>query len=141
MYEKAIPTLAILNVKTRIWEISVEPYTLSETQKAMKAKCGAYNMNPIFGFIDYDKEDGYAFKLKDTSNPRNNGSKCANAGKSKTIKLLNSLIGGPDTFTPEITKNTSQPVLCIIQEFLLRHYNNDRSIKKWFLLYEEYMSI
>lgn len=141
MYEKSTPTIAILNVETRIWEINVEPYLLSETQKAMKAKCSAYNMNPVFGFIDYDKEDGYAFKLKDTTNPRNNGSKCANAGKSKTIKLLNSLIGGPDIFTPEITKNTSQPILCIIQEFLLRHYNNDRSSKRWFLLYEEYMSI
>ena len=62
-----------------------------------------------------------------------------NAGKLKTIKLINQLIG-EETFTTEIAKSISQPILCIIQEFLVRHYNNIRPDKKWFMLYEEYMT-
>lgn len=139
MYDKATPKIAALNTDTRTWEIVDDKYTLSETQKVVKKKCETYILNPIIGFIDYDKTDGYAFKMKDLSNKRNNGSKCANAGKLKTIKLINQLIGA-DTFTTEIAKNISQPILCIIQEFLVRHYNVIRPDKKWFMLYEEYMT-
>jgi hypothetical protein len=139
MYDKSTPKIAVLNTDARIWEIVEDKYTLSETQKVFKKKCETYNLNPIIGFIDYDKVDGYAFKMKDLSNTRNNGSKCVNAGKLKTIKLINILIG-EDTFTTEIAKNISQPILCIIQEFLVRHYNNTRPDKKWFMLYEEYMT-
>ena len=139
MYDKAIPKIAVLNTGTRKWEIVDDKYTLSETQKVVKKKSETYSFNPIIGFIDYDKTDGYAFKMKDLSNARNNGSKCINAGKLKTIKLINQLIGA-DTFTTEIAKNISQPILCIIQEFLVRHYNIERPDKKWFMLYEEYMT-
>jgi hypothetical protein len=140
MYDKAIPKIATLNTDTKLWDIVDDKYSLSETQKVVKKKCETYTLNPIIGFIDYDKTDGYAFKMKDLSNTRNNGSKCINAGKLKTIKLINQLIG-EETFTTENAKNISQPILCIIQEFLVRHYNVIRVDKKWFLLYEEYMTI
>jgi hypothetical protein len=139
MYDKTVPKIAVLDKDTKIWEIVDDKYTLSETQKVVKKKCETYILNSIIGFIDYDKVDGYAFKMKDLSNTRNNGSKCANAGKLKTIKLINQLIG-EETFTTEIAKSISQPILCIIQEFLVRHYNNTRPDKKWFMLYEEYMT-
>jgi hypothetical protein len=139
MYDKAIAKFALLDSDTRVWEmVDNDAYTLKETQKIIKIKVNSYEMNPIFGFIDYDKSEGYAFKIKDLSNARNNGSKCINAGKLKTTKLINAIIG-TETFTTENTKNISQPILCIIQEFLLRHYNIKRPDKKWFMLYEEYM--
>ena len=77
------------------------------------------------------------FKTKDTSKKRNSGAKCINAGKVKTIKQLNDIVGDPDTFTPDNTKTISQNILCIMQEFLLRHYNTIKPDKSWFLTYEE----
>lgn len=140
MYDKTTPKIAVLDKETRMWEeVRDNAYLLSETQKVLVDRCASYSLNSVIGFIDYDKVEGYAFKMKDLSNTRNNGSKCVNAGKLKTIKLINQLIG-EETFTTEIAKSISQPILCIIQEFLVRHYNNIRPDKKWFLIYEEYMT-
>ena len=93
--------------------------------------------NEIIGFIDYDAADGLTFKTKDTTSSRNSGAKCINAGKVKTVKQLNTIIGGPVTFTPDNTKQISQNILCIIQEFLMRYYNITRPDILWFITHEE----
>jgi len=94
------------------------------------------NKNTIIGFIDYDEDEGLSFKTKDITNKRNSGAKCANAGKVKTIKQINAVIGS-ELFNSENTKTVSQTTLCIMEEFLMRRYNLERPDRRWFFTYEE----
>jgi hypothetical protein len=137
-HDKSALKIIVLDIDTRMWRIveKEDEYTMAESKKALNKKYETYKdrNNDIVGFIDYDEIGGIMFKTKDTANKRNAGAKCANAGKLKTVKQLNSIIGGQQiTFTPINTKSIGQTVLCIMQEFLLRHYNYSRPTKKWFL--------
>ena len=85
------------------------------------------------GFVEADKTDVMVFKVKDIKNPRNTGARCDEAGKAKTIKLLNSIVGSEE-YTKETTKGVVQQELCALQEFTLRNYsliNKDNLV--WFL--------
>jgi hypothetical protein len=137
LYDKKTQKIARLNVDTNNWEIvnSSDAFVIFECNEVLKKKYESIKLNSLIGFIDYD-EDGFVFKTKETKNTRNSGAKCANAGKAKTYKQINTLIGGDAVFTPANTKDISQSILCIMQEFLTRHYNKTRS-GKWFLTREE----
>lgn len=137
LYDKNVRKIVILNDKTNEWEVNGEQYMAVIATTALTKQYERIQQikNPIIGFIDYD-EEGLSFKTKDTTNKRNSGAKCANAGKVKTIKQINSVIG-TNIFNSENTKTVSQTTLCIMQEFLMRQYNIERPDYRWFFTYEE----
>jgi len=139
LYDKNIQKISMLNEATNTWEINTEPYNVKKCNDALKNtyKNVSEKLNAVIGFIDYDNVGGLMFKTKDTSKKRNSGAKCINAGKVKTIKQLNAIVGDPQAFTPDNTKTISQNILCIMQEFLMRYYNSTKPDIKWFLTYEE----
>ena len=76
---------------------------------------------------------------------RDTGARCDEAGKDKTMKKLNEIIG-EKKYTTENTKlqkdadgNVTKEAinhleLCVIQEFILRYFNEiKQNNKKWFL--------
>jgi hypothetical protein len=91
-------------------------------------------LNNIIGFISTDNKNKYkVFKTKDTTIKRNSGARCDEAGKTKTIKLLNDIVG-VEWLTKENTKKLVQIELCIIQEIFLRFLNKNKTDNKiWFL--------
>ena len=96
------------------------------------------NFNQYVGFIGFEDKIKYmVFKVKDTFQSRNKGSRCDQAGKQKTLELLNKIVG-KEEFTKENTRGQVLLELCIRQEFILRYFN---SIKKdnlvWFVTTEE----
>ena len=102
--------------------------------------------NKIIGFIGYEKSNRYlVFKTKDMLSKRDTGARCDEAGKDKTMKKINEIIG-ETKYTTETTKMkkdsdgniikepTSHTELCVIQEFILRYFDAiKRDNKKWFL--------
>jgi len=115
-----------------------------EAQKILIFNIGDYNK--IIGFIGYEKSNKYlVFKTKDMSSSRDTGARCDEAGKDKTMKKLNEIIG-ENKYTNETTKlkkdekgnvikeAVGQTELCVIQEFILRYFNTiEKDNKKWFL--------
>jgi hypothetical protein len=103
-----------------------------------------YNKN--IGFIGYEKQNKYlVFKTKDITSKRDTGARCDEAGKEKTIKKINDIIG-ETKYTSENTKlqkdangrvireSINHNELCIIEEFILRYYNKiKKNNLKWFL--------
>jgi len=101
--------------------------------------------NKIIGFIGYEKKNKYlVFKTKNITSVRDTGARCDEAGKSKTLTILNEIIG-ENKYTNETTriqKDTDGNVirealnhaeLCVIQEFILRYYDSiGKDNKKWF---------
>jgi hypothetical protein len=106
----------------------------------------ADDYNKIVGFIGYEKSNRYlVFKTKDMLSKRDTGARCDEAGKDKTMKKINEILGEPK-FTSENTKLqkdvdgnvTKEAVnhveLCVFQEFILRYFDAiKRDEKKWFL--------
>ena len=104
------------------------------------------DFNSIIGFIGYEKNNRYlVFKTKDITVKRNTGARCDEAGKQKSLDLLNTIVG-VDKYTKENTKMVkakdgtilqeamSQMELCVLQEFLLRYFSKiKKSEKRWFL--------
>jgi len=135
LYDKKTQKMAVLNVDINNWELTNDAFIISECNSVLRKKYATLKLNAIIGFIDYD-EDGFVFKTKETKNTRNSGAKCVNAGKVKTFKQINAIIGGDATFTPANTKDISQGILCIMQEFITRHFDKIRT-GKWFLTREE----
>jgi hypothetical protein len=102
--------------------------------------------NNIVGFIGYEKSNKYlVFKTKDLLAKRDTGARCDEAGKDKTMKKLNEIIG-EDKYTNETTKMqkdakgnvtreaVGQIELCVMQEFILRYFEMiKKDGKKWFL--------
>ena len=138
LYDKNVRKIVILNDKTNAWELNGEQYMAVVATTALTKQYERIQQikNPIIGFIDYDDDEGLSFKTKDTTNKRNSGAKCANAGKVKTIKQINAVIGS-ELFNSENTKTVSQTTLCIMEEFLMRRYNVERPDRRWFFTYEE----
>jgi hypothetical protein len=135
LYDKNVQKIYVLNDKTLEWELSTEQYIIQTALDAIKNKRINLPMNDIIGFIDYD-EEGLSFKTKDVSKKRNSGAKCVNAGKLKTYKQINAIIG-ENKFDSDNVKSISQTTLCIMGEFLMRQYNIERPDKQWFFTYEE----
>jgi hypothetical protein len=102
--------------------------------------------NNIVGFIGYEKSNRYlVFKTKVLTSKRDTGARCDEAGKNKTMKLINDIIG-ETKYTNETTKvekdedgniireAMGHTELCVLQEFILRYFNLIRKDgKKWFL--------
>jgi hypothetical protein len=115
-----------------------------ETQKYLTINDSDYNK--IIGFIGYEKNNKYmVFKTKDMLAKRDTGARCDEAGKDKTMKKLNEIIG-ENKYTSDTTKvkkdsegniikeAEGQLELCVMQEFILRFYEIvKKDNKRWFL--------
>ena len=141
--------IMIFNNKTKKW-IDAEPEDqreiaeTSEVRDLLNFKISDFNV--IVGFMGYEKNNKYLiFKTKDMLSPRDTGARCDEAGKNKTMQILNKIIG-EEKYTKENTKilkdddkNVIQDAvghveLCVMQEFVLRFFDKIRkNDKKWFL--------
>ena len=104
------------------------------------------DFNKIVGFIGYEKSNKYlVFKTKDMLSKRDTGARCDEAGKDKTIKKINEIVG-EEKYTSENTKvqkdadgtivkeAVGQMELCVMEEFLLRYFETiKKDGKQWFL--------
>jgi hypothetical protein len=118
--------------------------TSKEAIQLLKFNLNDYNK--IVGLIGYEKSNKYlVFKTKDLLAKRDTGARCDEAGKDKTMKKLNEIIG-EEKYTNETTKMqkdskgnvvreaTGQVELCVMQEFILRFFEMiQKDNKKWFL--------
>jgi superfamily II DNA or RNA helicase len=140
--------IKIMILKNNKW-IEAEPEDqkeIAETREVMdilNLKVNDYNQ--IIGFIGYEKSNNYlVFKTKDMLAKRDTGARCDEAGKNKTLDILNKIVG-EEKYTKENTKilkdedkNVVQEAighveLCVLQEFLLRYFDKvRRDGKKWF---------
>jgi hypothetical protein len=129
-----INNLKVFVLKENKW-INAEPEDIRDITPLINEKYKLRpNLNKYVGFMGFEDKNKYMiFKVKDTSKIRNTGSRCDQAGKKKTIDVLNEIIGS-NIYTKENTRGIVQQELCIIQEFILR--NNERIQKEgktWFL--------
>jgi hypothetical protein len=151
LYDFNVRKTMILN-KDNIWELAepedeLEIDNSKEGKKILNFNIDNYtNPDGIIGFIGYKKNSkNFVFKIKDVFSPRDTGASCTEAGKSKTIGILNKIVGN-EIYTKENTKlikNDKGKViqeavgeieLCILQEFILRKKNLDSGNKNvWFL--------
>ena len=148
MYDGSKIKFFVLN-KKNIWS-EAEPEDEKELLESSEAKKMLHfdkkDFNSIIGFVGYEKNNRYlVFKTKNITIKRNTGARCDEAGKQKTLDLLNTIVGD-DKYTKENTKMIkekdgtiiqeamSQTELCVLQEFLLRYFNKiKKNEKKWFL--------
>ena len=115
--------------------VAAETEDINDLAPAIKKKYfdEPRQFNTNVGFIGTDKTGIFVFKVKDILNTRNTGARCDEAGKAKTIKLLNIIIGHEE-YAKENTKGMVQQELCALQEFTLRLYNLQRKDNLvWFL--------
>jgi superfamily II DNA or RNA helicase len=140
--------IMIFNNNTKKW-VEAEPEDqreIAETEEVRKMldfKVSDYNS--IVGFMGYEKNNKYLiFKTKDMLSSRDTGARCDEAGKNKTMQILNKILG-EEKYTKENTKiqkdnkNVIQEAighveLCVMQEFVLRFFDRiKKDDKKWFL--------
>jgi len=141
--------IMILNKNNNKWieaepEDQIEIAETEEVRNLLNFKVSDYNT--IIGFMGYEKNNKYLiFKTKDILSPRDTGARCDEAGKNKTMQILNQIIG-EEIYTKDNTKilkdddkNVIQEAvghveLCVTQEFILRYFDKIRkNDKKWFL--------
>ena len=148
MYKLDKRNIMVLNENNK-W-VKAEPEDEREIAASKEAKTLlTYKIdeyNKIVGFIGYEKSNRYlVFKTKDLTSKRDTGARCDEAGKNKTMKLINEIIG-ENKYTNETTKAekdadgniireaTGHVELCVLQEFILRYFNSiKKDGKKWFL--------
>jgi hypothetical protein len=115
-----------------------------ETKKLLTFNVADFNK--LVGFIGYEKSNKYlVFKTKDMLSKRDTGARCDEAGKDKTIKKINEIVG-EEKYTSENTKAqkdadgtvvkeaVGQMELCVMEEFILRYFETiEKDGKRWFL--------
>jgi hypothetical protein len=141
--------IMVFNSELKKW-IEAEPEDqreiaeTSHVRDLLDFKISDYNI--IVGFMGYEKNNKYLiFKTKDMLSPRDTGARCDEAGKNKTMQILNQILS-EEKYTKETTKlikdndtNVIQEAvghieLCVTQEFILRYFDKiRRNDKKWFL--------
>jgi hypothetical protein len=91
-------------------------------------------LDKLVGFIGYEKQNRYlVFKIRDNESKRNSGARCDESGKTKTIKMLNDVVG-EEKYSIENTKMIVQMELCCLLEFIMRYFNYIKKDNKiWFL--------
>ena len=140
--------IMILNEKNIWMEAEPEDQNDFENTKEVKdiLEYTINDYNNIVGFIGFEKNYKYLiFKTKDMLSKRDTGARCDESGKTKTIQILNKIIG-EEKYTKENTKiikdekgdilqeAIGQVELCIWQEFILRYYDKiKKNNKKWFI--------
>jgi hypothetical protein len=126
--------LKLFVLKNNLW-IDAEPEDIRDVIPLINEKYKLRNnLNNHVGFIGFEDKNKYMiFKIKETTRTRNTGSRCDQAGKKKTIDVLNEIVGDKK-YTKENTRGVVQQELCILQEFILRNYEREnKDGKTWFL--------
>ena len=91
------------------------------------------DLNKYVGFFAEFKKEYMVFKVIDLEDPKSKGARCDQSGKNVAINLLNAIIG-KDNYTKDNTRGRNKMEFCIIQEFLLRLFNEQkRDDKIWFV--------
>jgi hypothetical protein len=129
-----INNLKLFVLKNNLW-IDAEPEDIRDVIPLINEKYKLRNnLNNHVGFIGFEDKNKYMiFKIKETTRTRNTGSRCDQAGKKKTIDVLNEIVGDKK-YTKENTRGVVQQELCILQEFILRNYEREnKDGKTWFL--------
>ena len=120
-----------------------KPFIVEQAEDIMKFDIKHYNKD--VGFIGYDKNNKHLlFKTKDVTK-RDTGAACSQATKSKNLVKLNEILG-EEKYTTENTKTEKDAKgkiikeavgnveLCVMEEFILRHFDRTkREGKRWFL--------
>jgi type IV pilus biogenesis protein CpaD/CtpE len=91
------------------------------------------NLNKYIGFIGFETHNKYmVYKIKDTENMRSTGFRCDQSGKIKIVDLIND-IENDIKYNSKTTKENNHQ-LCILQEFLLRYYEEiQKDELTWFV--------
>jgi hypothetical protein len=91
------------------------------------------NLNRYIGFIGFETNNKYmVYKVKDIENKRSTGFRCDQSGKIKIVDVLNDIENELKYDSKETKENKYQ--LCILQEFLLRYYENENKDElTWFV--------
>jgi hypothetical protein len=131
----SVKDLRLFILKNNIWT-PAEPEDIKDFQDIINATYffDKDELAQHVGFMGFENKAKYMiFKVKDTTKKRHIGSRCDQAGKIKTIKLLNEILGNEE-FDKENTKGIVQQELCVRQEFLLRNLDKEEADgKRWFL--------
>jgi hypothetical protein len=131
----SVKDLRLFILKNNIWT-PAEPEDIKDFQDIINATYffDKDELAQHVGFMGFENKAKYMiFKVKDTTKKRHIGSRCDQAGKIKTIKLLNEILGD-EVFDKENTKGIVQQELCVRQEFLLRNLDKEEvDGKRWFL--------
>ncbi len=131
----SVRDLRLFILKNNHW-ITAEPEDIKDFEMYINATymLDKEELAQHVGFIGFENKAKYMiFKVKDTTKKRHIGSRCDQAGKIKTIKLLNEILGD-EVFDKENTKGVVQLELCVRQELLLRHLDKEETDgKRWFL--------
>ena len=99
----------------------------------IKNKPNIDELNRYIGFIIEFKNSYSIFKVKDLQDKRSKGARCAQAGKSSTIKQINNILD-KEMLTQDNTKKMIQLELCVLNEMILRLKNLVKGDSKiWFL--------
>lgn len=103
-----------------------------------KLKIDKDELAMFVGFMSYFTSELYVFKVKNMSDKRSKGARCDQSGKANTLNLLNKIIDEEGKYTIANTKGRHQTEFCVLQEFLLRLFNNSKKDGKiWFLSPEQ----
>ena len=131
-----VENLHIFVLQNSMW-VPAEPEDKLKLQQPILQKYKLKNnLNNYVGFIGFETNSKYmVYKIKDTENLRSTGFRCDQAGKKKTLAILNQIEG-----TAEESSKQTAFELCVRQEFTLRNYEmdnilkgNDITGKTWFL--------
>jgi hypothetical protein len=95
------------------------------------------NLHNYVGFIGFETNKKYmVYKVKDTLNKRSTGFRCDQAGKKKTVAILDDIESETKEKDIRDIRDTKDSAfeLCVRQEFTLRYYelNNEKG-KTWYL--------
>jgi hypothetical protein len=89
-------------------------------------------IHPLFGFMSVFKKQDVVFKIKDLTQKRNNkGSRCDNLTKTEIIKRINVILQ-KDEYTESNSGGILKYSMCVILEFVLRHFNDIKPERIWF---------
>jgi superfamily II DNA or RNA helicase len=130
--KKSMFKLLIKNDKERKWKLGESEDYNDFWPKIKQDIIPKSEINNTFGFITNFKNTLMVFKVKDGS-AGNTGARCDQGAKLTAVKL-NILLDKKYHYTDSTIKKRSAAYLCVLQEFLLRINNyNKTNGKKWFL--------
>ena len=101
-------------------------------QQLQKLVVPLSRFNTIIGFIADFKKQEMVFKVKRMEKKRHKGARCDQAGKKDAIATLNAVLGRNE-YTIENSKAIGQKGICVIEEMVLRLYQQEeKDGKVWF---------
>ena len=126
--------LLIQDKKNAIWKEAEAEDVDDLADTIQSTEIPISTLNTYIGFIGDFKNEYSIFKVKNMEDKRSKGARCDQSGKSDTLNVLNKIINEDGKYTIDNTKKRNKIEFCIIQELMLRHYDEiKKDNKKWFL--------